>query len=378
MVSRSTYPLPGPKLLFHQMTDASDPELERCRRRVGSTLRDKWHIDDVIGIGGMAAVYSATHRIGRRDAIKILHPEIAVSKELRKRFEQEARAISQLGHAATVQVRDIDVTDDGAPFMVMELLEGESLGALSFRLGGIPEQELLRYVVTVLDVLNAAHERGIVHRDIKPDNLFITSAGEVRVLDFGIAHMKQGGAAALRTRTGALLGTTPYMAPEQILGKPIDGRADLYALGASMFRILAKRKIHEAESEAELLMQMGTMPAPSLRVVAPQISARVSLIVDRALAFNRDARYPSAAAMSADVQAVLGTKTPPLRRRALALGKHRLVQCTLLVLCRVGRSSLRSLSNRHLRLAHHCPWSRLGRRFNLIAGSQRRSRCRRS
>jgi hypothetical protein len=293
------------------VTDAGDEELERCRRRVGTTIGGKWRIDDVIGIGGMAAVYAATHRIGLRAAIKILHPQIAVSKELRKRFEQEAHAVSQLGHPATVQVTDIDVTEDGAPFMVMELLEGESLGQRAFRLNGVPEEELLRYMTTVLDVLGAAHTRGIVHRDIKPDNLFITAAGTMKVLDFGIAHMKQGGAGSLRTRTGALLGTTSYMAPEQIHGRGIDGRADLYAVGALMFRILAKRRIHEAESDVEMLMHMGTTPAPSLRVIAPQVAARISVIVDRALAFDRDRRYPDAATMQADIEAVLSGSEPP-------------------------------------------------------------------
>ncbi|WP_437766285.1 serine/threonine-protein kinase [Sorangium sp. So ce281] len=150
------------------MTD--DPQPAHCTARVGTVLRGKWRIDSLIGVGGMAAVYEATHRIGRRCAIKILHPEIAVSKELRARFEQEALAVNQLGHPAAVNVLDIDTSEDGSPFLVMELLDGESLGKRAHGSGGIEERELLRVVSTVLEVLDVAHGLGIVHRDIKPDS----------------------------------------------------------------------------------------------------------------------------------------------------------------------------------------------------------------
>src|SRR5688572_14085190 len=160
-------------------TAVEEEENERWRERVGKTIRGKWTLDRLLGVGGMAAVYSATHKIGRRDAIKILHPEIAISRELRSRFEQEAMAVGKLGHPGAVQVLDIDVTEDGAPFLVMELLEGENLGQRAYRLGGIPEKELLAFADQVLDVLGAAHALGIVHRDIKPDNLFVTTDGRV-------------------------------------------------------------------------------------------------------------------------------------------------------------------------------------------------------
>ncbi|HTJ85538.1 MAG TPA: serine/threonine-protein kinase [Polyangiaceae bacterium] len=292
------------------MTATGDEDLERFQARVGQNLRGKWKLDGLLGVGGMAAVYSATHRIGRRGAIKILHPEVAVSKELKARFEQEAHAVSKLGHRGAVEVLDVDTTEDGAPFMVMELLEGESLGQRAFRLGGIPERELLGYVVELCDVLDAAHAMGIIHRDIKPDNLFVTSAGQLKVLDFGIARVR-GAAGSVKTRTGAMLGTTSYMAPEQIHGRAIDGRADLYSVGATMFRLLAKRKIHEAESDAELLVKMGTEPAPLLLTVAPSVDPRIAKIVDRALAFRVDDRYPDAKTMREDLRAVLDGRDPP-------------------------------------------------------------------
>ncbi|MDC0677287.1 serine/threonine protein kinase [Sorangium atrum] len=287
-----------------------DPQLAHCTARIGTVLRGKWRIDSLIGVGGMAAVYEATHRIGRRCAIKILHPEIAVSKELRARFEQEALAVNQLGHPAAVNVLDIDTSEDGSPFLVMELLDGESLGKRAHGSGGIEERELLRVVSTVLEVLEVAHGLGIVHRDIKPDNLFLTSSGGVKVLDFGIARMQQGGS-NVHTRTGAMLGTIPYMSPEQLTGGQIDGRADVFAVGATMFRILAKRRVHEGSMESELLIKMATQPAPALRTVAPSVSPEVCAIVDRALAFDPSRRYPTARAMREDIERVLGANATP-------------------------------------------------------------------
>ncbi|WP_437336916.1 serine/threonine protein kinase [Sorangium sp. So ce394] len=289
---------------------SDDPQLAHCTARIGTVLRGKWRIDSLIGVGGMAAVYEATHRIGRRCAIKILHPEIAVSKELRARFEQEALAVNQLGHPAAVNVVDIDTSEDGSPFLVMELLDGESLGKRAHRSGGIEERELLRVASTVLEVLDVAHGLGIVHRDIKPDNLFLTSSGGVKVLDFGIARMRQGGS-NVRTRIGAMLGTLPYMSPEQIAGGEIDGRADIFAVGATMFRILAGRRVHEGSTESELLIKMATQPAPALRTVAPSVSPEVCAIVDRALAFDLSRRYPTARAMREDIERVLGASAPP-------------------------------------------------------------------
>ncbi|WP_437319040.1 serine/threonine protein kinase [Sorangium sp. So ce385] len=289
---------------------SDDPQLAHCTARIGTVLRGKWRIDSLIGVGGMAAVYEATHRIGRRCAIKILHPEIAVSKELRARFEQEALAVNQLGHPAAVNVLDIDTSEDGSPFLVMELLDGESLGKRAHRSGGIEERELLRVVSTVLEVLDVAHGLGIVHRDIKPDNLFLTSSGGVKVLDFGIARMKQGGS-NVRTRIGSMLGTIPYMSPEQIAGGQIDGRADIFAVGATMFRVLTRRHVHEGSTESELLIKMATQPAPALRTLAPSVSPEVCAIVDRALAFDSSRRYPTARAMREDIERFLAAHAPP-------------------------------------------------------------------
>ncbi|MGK4001809.1 protein kinase [Sorangium sp. So ce1036] len=297
-----------------------DDERAACERRVGTTLRGKWTIDRLLGIGGMAAVYAATHKIGRREAIKILHPEVARSKDLRARFEREAQAVNRFRHPGVVEIRDIDTTDDGAPFLVMELLEGESLADRVQRLGHVEAGEMLRLMDELLDVLGAAHDQGIIHRDIKLDNLFVETGGRLKVLDFGIARMRDGVKTAMRTRTGATLGTVSYMAPEQVRGISVDHRADLFAVGATMFRLIAKRRIHEARTESELLVKMATMAAPPLASVAPETPQGLCVLVDRALAFDRERRYPDARTMQGDIRALQRGEAPPYAAARLAAG----------------------------------------------------------
>jgi serine/threonine-protein kinase len=281
-----------------------------AERRVGTMLRDKWKLERLLGTGGMAAVYVGVHKIGRREAIKILHPEVARSPELRARFEQEAHAVNRLRHPGAVAIHDIDVAEDGAPFLVMELLEGESLAERAQRLGGIETGEMLRLVDELLDVLAAAHAQGIIHRDIKLDNLFVQRDGGLKVLDFGIARVRDG-MRSLHTRTGAALGTTPYMAPEQIRGVDVDARVDLFAVGATMFRLVAGRRVHEAETEPMMMVKMATQPAPPLASVAPSASPGICRVVDRALQFDRDQRYPDALTMQRDVQALRAVGAAP-------------------------------------------------------------------
>src|SRR6202012_1291650 len=148
-------------------------EENEIQRRVGTLVRDKWTLVRLLGVGGMAAVYVGVHRIGRRDALKILHAEAAKSKEICIRFEREAQAVNRFRHPGAVEIRDIDATEDGTPFLVMELLVGESLGDRAQRIGKLPVDEVLRHAEQTLDCLAAAHQMGIIHRDIKPANLFL-------------------------------------------------------------------------------------------------------------------------------------------------------------------------------------------------------------
>src|SRR5579883_158392 len=286
-------------------------EPEPSPLRIGATLRGKWTLERLLGEGGMASVYVGRHKIGRLDAIKILHPLVASTPQLRARFEQEAQVVNRFHHPGAVEIRDIDVTEDGAPFLVMELLEGETLSTL-MRRGPLQVAEVLDAADQVLDVLAAAHAQGIIHRDIKPDNLLRLRDGHIKVLDFGIARVREGLGEGMKTRTGTTLGTVAYMPPEQAKGIDIDGRADVYAVGATMFRLLAGRRVHEADTEAERFVKVVSDPAPPLASVAREVPAPVCAVVDRALAFDRERRYADAAAMQADVRAVARGQAPAL------------------------------------------------------------------
>ncbi|MFT3769560.1 MAG: serine/threonine-protein kinase [Minicystis sp.] len=282
------------------------------QRRVGTLVRDKWTLVRLLGTGGMAAVYVGVHRIGRRDALKILHREAAKSKEVCLRFEREAQAVNRFRHPGAVEIRDIDVTEDGAPFLVMELLVGESLGDRAARLGTMGVDEVLNHAEQVLDVLASAHQQGIIHRDIKPGNLFVTTEGRIKVLDFGLARIHEGGLSdGLYTKEGATLGTTPYMPPEQAKGRPIDERADVFSVGATMFRLLTGRYLHDAQGAFDLLMKQARDPAPPIARYMPDLPRAVGMVIDRALAFDREQRYPDAVTMLEDVRAALRGQTPP-------------------------------------------------------------------
>lgn len=279
------------------------------QERVGMTLQGKWTLEQLIGHGGMAAVYVGVHKIGRRHAIKILHPEVAASPEVRARFEQEAHAVNLLHHPGAVEIHDFDISEDGCPFLVMELLEGETLAQQLEREPQYDLAQLLSIADQTLEVLAVAHGEGIIHRDIKPANLFLTRDGRVKVLDFGVARMLEG-TRAVHTRLGTALGTPTYMPPEQARGEAIDGRADLFALGGTLFRAITRQRIHPCETDADLLVKMATVPARPLSTIAPNVSHDVCLVVDRALAFHRDQRYPHARIMQVDVRALLDGRTP--------------------------------------------------------------------
>jgi serine/threonine-protein kinase len=277
----------------------------------------KWQLEQLLGCGGMAAVYRARDAAGNLAAIKILHPEVSIEPGVRERFVREAYVSNRVAHDGAVRVLEHGAGPEGSAYLALELLEGEPLSARIRRLGGLSLADLLDYLDQVLDVLGKAHAQGIIHRDLKPDNLFVTHSGQIKVLDFGLARLEDGLPGDYKTRTGIALGTLPYMAPEQALGRraELDGRCDLFALGATAFRILTGRKVHEAESDAELLMAMASKPAPPLASVAPHVPADVCKVIDLALAFTKEARYPNAAVMQTDVRALREGLPPPHAER---------------------------------------------------------------
>ena len=272
-----------------------------ARSRVGQTLKERYRLDGLLGIGGMAAVYRGAHRNGNRVAIKVLHPELSTNEDIRSRFLKEGYTANAVDHPGAVRVLDDDVEPDGTVFIVMELLEGETVDARWNRCGNrMSTKDVLRLGYDLLDVLAAAHERGIVHRDIKPENLFFTREGTVKILDFGIARMRDGSAgSATLTANGRMMGSPAFMPREQALGltKEIDGRTDIWALGATMFTLLSGRFVHEAETVEGMIVATATQAPKPLSSVAPDVPALAAAIVDRSLGFERDARFPDARAM---------------------------------------------------------------------------------
>ena len=164
----------------------------RAEARIGSVIKDKWRLDRLLGVGGMACVYAATHRNKKRAAVKVLHREFSTDTAIRERFLREGYLANSVGHRGVVTVDDDDVTEDGAAFIVMELLDGETLEQRWRRKGHrLPLEEVLAVADQVLDALAAAHDKGVVHRDLKPENLFLTRDGVVKLLDFGIGRLKE-------------------------------------------------------------------------------------------------------------------------------------------------------------------------------------------
>jgi serine/threonine-protein kinase len=283
------------------MDEANDPLVERAKQRVGHTLKDKWKLDELLGVGGMAAVYSATHRNGMRVAVKMLHTELSVgSGEIKTRFLREGYVANKVEHPGAVQVLDDESDDDGAVFLVMELLDGETLAhRFERKARSLVIEEVLLVADQVLDVLATAHEKHIVHRDIKPDNIFLTRTGGVKLLDFGIARLRELSTDSSATRSGSTMGTPAYMAPEQARARwdEVDARTDLWAVGATMFKLLTGRVVHVAETVNEQLLAAMTTPAPPIGTLAPTVPIPVVEVVDKALAFNKEDRWPDARSM---------------------------------------------------------------------------------
>lgn len=267
----------------------------------GDILDQKYQIVRILGTGGMGSVYEATNvRLGRRVAIKIMH-KVRDQGDI-ARFEREARA-AQIGSPYIVQVNDLGYTSDGAPYMVMEYLAGESLGERVHRQGRLRPSELIPMIKQVLEALAAAHRAGIVHRDLKPDNVFLSrpegeSREVVKLVDFGISkllgHSSQGDALSL-TKTGVAVGTPHYMSPEQVQGrKELDGRSDLYSLGVMIYRCLSGQLPFNSDEIAPLLMQiLVDVPRP-LRELAPELDRELITIVTRAMARRAEDRFQTA------------------------------------------------------------------------------------
>jgi serine/threonine protein kinase len=295
----------------------------QAKERIGRVLKGKYRLDRLLGVGGMASVYAATHRNGKAFAVKVLHPAPSLQPGLRARFLREGYVANAVQHPSVVAILDDDVDDDGSAFLVMELLDGATLESLCLPRGQrLPVPAALCLLHQLLDVLAAAHARDIVHRDVKPANLFLLRDGQLKVLDFGIARLHEPDPDASATQTGQILGTPAFMAPEQARGEGhgIDARTDVWAAGATLFTLLSGELVHEGDNGRMVLVQAATSAARPLAELVPELPGRVLEIVAKALEFEPAARWESASAMREAIeQAHLELFGPLGREQLLAL-----------------------------------------------------------
>jgi eukaryotic-like serine/threonine-protein kinase len=284
----------------------------------GRRLGGRYRMGELLATGGMGEVWAAHDLLlDRPVAVKVLGGALAGDGRAAERLRREARAAGRLEHPSIARVLDLG-EHDGRPYLVMELLEGESLATRIDRAGPMPPDEAARVVAAVADALEAAHAAGVVHRDVKPGNVFLTSAGEVKVLDFGIAWCAHDAALT----TGELLGTAAYLAPERVLGHRATPAADIYALGVVLYELLAGHRPFDADSEVELAMAHVNATPPSLREAAPSAPPFLIAASCQAMAKDPSVRPPSAAAFANLVQPPPpgSATTHPLRVAANATG----------------------------------------------------------
>jgi hypothetical protein len=276
-------------------------EADRSDPWIGRTLGGTYEIVSVLGEGGMGRIYEARHlRLPHRHvAVKVLGEEYVTDAEIVARFEREVESASRVVHPHVIEVYDAGV-EGGVPFLVSELLVGEDLGARIDRTHAPVAVDLaVRLVRQTCRALAAAHERGVIHRDVKPENVFVIQvdgAPFVKVLDFGISKIVRGGGERAKlTRAGAVLGTPAYMAPEQARGREVDARTDVYGAGATLYAALTGHSPFEAEDAAAALTKLLHEDPPPVRSFAPDVPPELEVVVQRAMAKETRDRYASAA-----------------------------------------------------------------------------------
>ncbi len=262
---------------------------------IGKQLGGRYRLEALLGQGGMSAVYTATDaNLHRAVAVKLIHSHLTGDPEFVRRFEVEASAVAQLHHANIIQVYDFN-RDDDTYYMVLELIGGESLDRRLRRLVGdgqrLPTEQAAAVAADVADAMDYAHEKGLIHRDIKPANIMLGERGRTVLMDFGVAKIM---GATQHTATGAVVGTAFYIAPELVRGEPPSPQSDIYALGASLFEMLAGRPPFTGDSAMSVMMKHLNEPPPDLRHIAPDMPVGLIQVVERSLAKAPDQRFQSA------------------------------------------------------------------------------------
>ena len=280
---------------------------------LGRTLGETYRVERLIGKGGMGAVYEASHlRVDRQFAIKVLNDYYVDDPQIMARFRREAMLGSRLGHDNIVQVLDFNRTDEGDPYLVMEVLEGEDLQQLMTRQPRLPLEQAASMVMQVAHALSAAHDEGVVHRDLKPENIFICrqkdGKAKVKVLDFGISKVLDS--ESIITHPSAVRGTPHFMSPEQAegRGKDIDHRTDIFALGLIFYYTLAGKLPFAGPSLPSIMYDVVHAEPPPLDRVRPDLPLSVVRVVERAISKAREARHPSAMELVDDMARALGDR----------------------------------------------------------------------
>ncbi len=298
---------------------------------IGVLVTGRYRVQARIGEGGMGTVYVAEHEaIEKKIALKVLHQEYSANPEVVERFKQEAISASRIKHPNVIDVFDFGQLDDGSCFIAMELLEGQDLGEVLGKGKALSPQRALRMTLQIARALGLAHSRGVVHRDMKPENVFLQRTPEdeeiVKIVDFGIAQLRRADEAEQQetrqrrlTKTGMIFGTPEYMAPEQARGQAVDQRTDIYAAGIILYELLSGAVPFVGESFLDVLNQHVLDPVPSLRQQKPdlEISAELNAVVEKALAKSPDDRFPT---MKDFAQALMKTPEGQLMRSHLTSG----------------------------------------------------------
>jgi serine/threonine-protein kinase len=273
---------------------------------VGTLLNDRYRLDAHVGAGGMSMVYRAFDTVLERPvAIKLMHREVAAHADQLERFRREARAVAQLNHPHIVTVIDAG-EDQGVPYIVFEYVEGETLKERIRRTGRLAIPEAVAYAIEIARALECAHEGGIVHRDVKPQNVLVDPEGRAKITDFGIARtLSEEGL----TADGRVLGTTDYVSPEQALGHPVTGQSDLYSLGIVLFEMLTGSVPFGGENQVAVAMRHVREQVPDVQTRRPEVSSALAAVVDRATSKSLERRYPDADTMLGDLEEALAIET---------------------------------------------------------------------
>lgn len=297
---------------------------------VGQVISSKYKLLRLLGDGGMGSVYEAEHlRLGTHVAIKVLHADLTRRAGLIERFLQEARVSAQIRSPHVVHVTDVESTADGIAYLVMELLQGEPLSNVEKRERTLPVATACEYTLQILQALEAAHSLGVIHRDLKPDNVFVTFEGGkpvVKLIDFGIAKLKRaegstGAGVKNLTVAGMLMGTPEYMAPEQAYSAAdIDVRADLYSVGVMLYEMLSGQTPAQGEDPRVVVLKVERGEVKPLVHVAPNVPPEVAGLVHRAMAPRPEMRFSSAAEMRIALEAVMQGKRPPTAKLQAVAG----------------------------------------------------------